>query len=240
MARTRGGPVGTERCDHPGCGAGPFSRRGLAIHKRLKHGTGADTPPDDRVAARRESVGVRPKVPASEPALLEEGRKLVKNLAFLCPFVMMVLPVTGMTILSRLGDRPAHDPLTGKPIMVDGVHQTKRGIGSVVMDYARQDERILEGIRKFNQFFELEDAVELAASIGAAAAVDVMGVDPHIGLNLGPLGEVRPIESLIGDVVAELEETADEQQDQAQAKQPHANGAAPDGAAVVPGGVTET
>lgn len=234
---TRARVKGSESCE---CGAGPFTRRGLSMHRRLIHGAESEDRPG--AAPRRESAGTgRARVAPSDSALQEEGRKLVTNLSVVAMFVTAVLPVTGATIMRRLGDRTAVDPLTNEPIEIDGVRQTKRGIGSVVMDAARQDERILEGVRKFNRFFELEDAVELVASVGAAVAVD-MGIDPHVGLDAGPLGHIAPIEQLIGDVIEDMEEAGERElaDESSPAESASSNGVATGGAHVIPGGVTST
>lgn len=220
----------------PDCDRQGFrSMHGLNTHRKLTHGTG---PLVDGAERSRTTTTARSSTPATDAALREHGDRLATNLAFVGMLVGTVMPHTGTTIITRVGDRPAVDPATGKPVVIDGKQHMKRGIVSVVMDAARRDERILTAVRRFNALFELEDAVELGLSLAAAVAADV-GVDPHIGFDGGPLGEVRPIEQLIGDVVEAVEETRAAYAEMTRQEQPPAE-VTPNGALHVPGGVEAT
>lgn len=217
-----------------------YTSRGLTVHRRLKHGTADEAAPAPSRAAERRTAASSPRS-SSSGTLEEEGGKLVTNLTMCAGFLSLLLPVTGATIIRRLGDRQAVDPISQQPIMVDGRPTVKRGIARVIMDAARTDERILDGVRKFNRFFEIEDALELGASLVAAAAVDVLNVDPHMAIDAGPIGRIAPIEQLIGDVVEELEIASEDQvQDEPTRPAGSSNGVAPDGATVVLGGVQQT
>lgn len=180
----------------PVCGK-EISSRGLGLHMAKAHGHQRRDESAGRGRGRARNVRL------DQPPSInvqEETDRLVTSLATVGTFMVPFLPHLGLTLISRAGDRELQVP-NAKPVR-------KRGIASVVMSYAEHDPRIMRGVVRFNDIVQGSDAIELAASLGAAVAVDTHLVDPHLGIRLpGVPDELcpRPIEALIGDVVAQVE-----------------------------------
>lgn len=188
---------GREPC--PICG---FRAKNLAAHMRrhesARSSNGRSSTPNSRAG---RSDRVRLDRPAPTISLAEETDRLVESLATLGSFALPVAPHTGLTIISRAGDREIQPQGAAKPIH-------KAGIATVVMGYAQRDPRIMRAVVRFNNFMHAGEGMELIMSVGAAVAVDVKAVNPHMAIPLpgAPEGvELRPIEGLIGDVVAQVE-----------------------------------
>lgn len=187
---------GREPC--PICG---FRAKNLSVHMRKHEANGSapsDTPPPQRARSRdRVPLNRAPSVSISE-----ETDRLVQSLALLSTFMLPVLPHTSITLMSRAGDRV---------IEVEGAKPIpKKGIATVVMGYAQRDPRVMRAVVRFNNLMTAGEGMELAMSLGAAVAVDAHLVDPHLTIAMPVPGlpggmEYRPIEGLIGDVVAEVE-----------------------------------
>lgn len=196
----------------PICGK-EMSSRGIGLHMAKAHGHQRR----DGESSRRRGRNVRLDQPP-QVNIQEETDRLVTSLATIGTFVAPFAPHLGLTLISRAGDRELQVP-NAKPVR-------KRGIASVVMSYAEHDPRIMRGVVRFNDIVQGSDAIELVASLGAAAAVDAHLVDPHLGIRLpGVPDELcpRPIEALIGDVVAQVEAMG-----QGMVPEPEAPDAAPD------------
>lgn len=184
----------------PECGK-LVNPRGLGLHRAHAHGYRAGE--DDGAPRQRGRRTMRAdKQPSVD--LAEEQDRLVTSLATMGMFVSAVLPHTGITLVSRAADRDLELPIPGAA--PQKVH--KKGISTVVMEYARRDVRVLQAVVRFNQLMHAGDAVELLMSVAAAVAVDTHLVDPHLHIPMpgAPPGvEIRPVEALIGDVVQQVE-----------------------------------
>jgi uncharacterized C2H2 Zn-finger protein len=146
---------------------------------------------------RQAHVGERRKSGAHDVvtiALESERGPLVENMATVGTGVAMFLPHTGLTVVSRAA------------VTADAL-----------IEVASRDRRLAIAIRRFNQFFKSGELVQVAISLGAAAAVDLGVLDPHLAIEVGPFtGElaIRPVEGLIGDVVAQVEKARRRQGEQ--------------------------
>lgn len=185
----------------PECGK-YVSSRGLGLHRARAHGYRAGD--DDGSPRRRGRQTMRTdKQPPVD--LAEEQDRLVTSLATMGMFVSAVLPHTGITLVSRAADRVLELPIPGA---AEPQKVRKKGISTVVMEYAKRDARVLQAVVRFNALMHAGDAVELAMSVAAAVAVDTRLVDPHLHIPMpgAPPGvEIRPVEALIGDVVQQVE-----------------------------------
>lgn len=196
----------------PDCGAEFGSRIALGMHRRREHGVEGQA-----AAARRKAAGKgreRISRPTSTKQISLKGveDKFVSNVAFVGNLVTIFAAHTGITMVSRA-------PRTG----------------AVIMGYAAKDERILKAVMRFNAVFEGGEAAELLLQHGAAVAVDLHVVDPHLQLQL-PFMPVpmEPVAMLIGDVVEQVDQIKAEAEAAYAAQAPAPNGE------VVEGGVTAT
>ena len=181
------------------CGKGPYtSERNLAAHVKSAHGEGA--------ARSRERNAARPAARTlGDAAVREVIGKTVANLITIGGYVTILAPHTGLA-------------LAGVPT-ADGASWVVRSravqAGDLLEAHAKRDPRVLVALQRFNGFFEGSAAAELALSMGAAVAVDAGLVDPHMSLEIGPFtGEnaIRPVEAVIGDVIAEVDRLRGEYQ----------------------------
>jgi ketosteroid isomerase-like protein len=180
----------------PDCDRSFASRQGLYLHRVGKHGYVRDTPGRGPAAAKLGKT--RPGAPANID-LDEQRDLLISNMVTMGTMVSAMFPHTGLTIMSRAADRKL-------PTMPDEPAKYAPGMATVIMGYAKQDPRILRGVLWYNRIFEGGAVVQLAASVGAALATDLRLVDPHLALMPGTPMEFRPVEMMIGDVVAQIEE----------------------------------
>jgi hypothetical protein len=184
----------------PICGK-VVKRKGLGLHMANGHGVKSDGSPSGNSNGRGPRNTQRLDAPATVD-LADEEERLGESIATMGMYFLPLMPHTGLVMISRAGDRELNIPGQPKPIK-------KRGLASVVMDYAKRDKRVLRAVVRFNNFMHAGDAAELALSIGAAVAVDIGRVDPHIAIPMPGAPEgvppMKPIEMLIGDVVAQVE-----------------------------------
>lgn len=181
----------------PECGDRFGTPRGLGRHRSLKHGVPGQKASRAQAQQRtaRTDEGARPSV-----NLAAENDRLVESLSLAGIYLSVVLPHTGVTLISRTPDRQV--------VMAEGAEPIrKRGIASVVMEYAAQDPRVLRAVVRFNNLMHAGDALELAMSLAAAVAVDVHAVPAHLEIPMPgmPGMSVRPVEALIGDVIEKVE-----------------------------------
>lgn len=215
--------VSTTEFACPDCDFVATSKAGLAQHAR-KHR-----------APKREPV--REAVVAASDLVVEAVvGKTVANLQVIGGYVSIIFPHTGLAIAGVPGERESDPPIVQSRAII---------AGRVLAKWAQRDERVLKALDRFNALFETSEAVELAAGIGAAVAVDVGLVDPHLAVEVGPFtGDraIQPVRAVIGDVVDYvdgLRQEAERQQAAAQ-QRPSPDGIAPDGAEIVSGGMEDT
>ena len=187
---------GRETC--PICG---FRAKRLDVHMKKHAAQGANG------NGRGRSVRLDTNRQSVSPQ--EEEDRLVESLTTVGMFVAPILPHTGLTVISRAGDREIPIP-NAKP-----VH--KRGIASVMVDYGKRDPRFMRAIVRFNNLMHGGDAFELAASLAAAVAVDAHRVSPHLALPIPGVpaeAQPQPVMMLIGDVVQDVESRIAQAQEQ--------------------------
>lgn len=133
---------------------------------------------------------------------------LVSDFVMIGSLISMLLPHTGITLVSRSVD---HEMLVngpdGRPLRDKGKQVTvqRRGIATILIGYARRDERIARGVLAFHRLCSAQDELQIAAELGAAVAVDTGRVDPHKGVQVpGTPIRLSP-ELLIPDVIAQVD-----------------------------------
>ena len=187
-------PSGTVPC--PECGK-QFNPRGLGLHRARAHGYRAG---DGNGAPPRGPRTQRLDQPPRIDLVLEE-HLLVESLSMMGMYMMAPLPHTGLTIVTRAGERSIEVPGQEQPIK-------RKGIAATLMEYGKRDPRILRAIVRFNALMHGGETIELAMSLGAAVAVDIHAVDPHMAIPIpgAPDGAaIEPIMALIPDVVMQVE-----------------------------------
>jgi hypothetical protein len=167
-------------CDE--CDFVASSRRGLAQHKR------SHAAPQ---RASREPARVAP----SDLLVEEVVGKTVANLQVVGGYLSIVLPHTGLAIAGVPGERPGDPPIVQSRAVL---------AGTVLGQWARRDDRVLQALARFNRLFETSEVVELAVGLSAAVAVDVGAVPADLAVEVGPfVGDraIQPVRAVIGDVV---------------------------------------
>ena len=209
----------------PECGKSFETPNGLRFHniKHLREKGELPPAPGRKTPASASRERAKPsKVAASgaDAAIAKVVDKTVENLITVGGFVAFILPRTGTAI-------------AGVPGRVDS---RARLAGSVLFAQAKANARILELLERFNGLFEGGTTGKIVADLAAAVASDLNVIDPHFAVQVGPLGEVRPIEILIGDVLEYVEPLLAQPEPPPYAA-PAANGSAP---VTVEGDVTQT
>lgn len=183
-------------CPEPGCGQTFGSQQALRMHQRVHRREQNGTAPRGRDRVNPEG---RPSI-----SLKEERDRLVESITIVSGLILPFLPHTALTLISRSVDRQVTIPVP------EGIEPPepirKKGISTVVMEYAARDPRILRGVVMFNNFAHGSEPLELGLQVAAAAAVDFHVVDPHIKVRMpGSPEPVAIIEGMIGDVIEQVE-----------------------------------
>jgi hypothetical protein len=200
----------------PDCGKPFTSASRLAGHRNFAH------------RAKRAGTGRERKVPgkvassSTDTAIQKVVDKTVENLKTVGGFVSILLPRTGTAIAGVKGQVVSRAELAG----------------GLLFEQAKSNARVLEMLQRFNGLFEGGTAGKVVADLAAAVASDIGVIDPHFAVEVGPLGEVRPIEMLIGDVLAYVEPLLPQPEEQAPSPIHSQNGEAD--VTVVQGGVENT
>jgi hypothetical protein len=160
-----------------------------------------------------------------------------QNLVMVGAVLTTVAPHLGLTIAGLpSADWPSNRPVREAQAAGKMVVRSRAVLAGTILEaHARRNARILELILRFNGLFRGSVALEVGASLAAAAAADA-GVDPQFTLAVPLLGLVRPIPLVIGDVLDEM--SRQEAEFKAQQAQAERDGQAPPAAVGRPAGVT--
>ena len=119
----------------------------------------------------------------------------VANVTTLAGFFMPIAPYTGITIAGVIDpESPKDDPRWL-------VKSRAEMAGSVLLEHAKRNRRVLAAVARFNLLFKNVEIIEVAGAVIASAAVDAKLVEPDATVKL-PGGIEAPIlYPAIGDTI---------------------------------------
>lgn len=148
------------------------ARRAAAAHRR-RHGETDGQRPDAELIAE-EVVG-----------------EAVANITTLAGYIMPIAPYTGITVMGVPGEKEGEWIVRSRAEMA----------GSVLLEHAKRNRRVLAAVARFNLMFKNVEIIEVAGAVVASAAVDAKLVEPDATIKL-PGGIEAPIlYPAIGDTI---------------------------------------
>ena len=142
-------------------------------------------------AARRRSGETDGQRPDAELIAEEVVGEAVANITTLAGFIMPIAPYTGITIAGVPGEREGEWIVRSRAEMA----------GSVLLEHAKRNHRVLAAVARFNLMFKNVEIIEVAGAVIASAAVDAKLVEPDAIVKL-PGGIEAPIlYPAIGDTI---------------------------------------
>lgn len=148
------------------------ARRAAAAHRRRGSDTDGQRPDAELIA--EEVIG-----------------EAVANITTLAGFIMPLAPYTGITIAGVPGEKEGEWIVRSRAEMA----------GSVLLEHAKRNRRVLAAVARFNLMFKNVEIIEVAGAVIASAAVDAKLVEPDATVKL-PGGIEAPIlYPAIGDTI---------------------------------------
>ena len=147
--------------------------------------------PARRAAAARRRGSADGQRPDAELIAEEVVGEAVANITTLAGFIMPIAPYTGITIAGVPGEKEGEWIVKSRAEMA----------GSVLLEHAKRNRRVLAAVARFNLLFKNVEIIEVAGAVIASAAVDAKLVEPDATVKL-PGGIEAPIlYPAIGDTI---------------------------------------
>jgi hypothetical protein len=157
---------------------------------------GSEWSPARRAAAagrRRGPVdGQRPDAELIAEEVIGEA---VANMTTLAGFLTPIAPYTGITIAGV----PGKNDENGNPTWI--VKSRAEMAGSVLLEHAKRNRRVLAAVQRFNLMFKNVELLEVVGSVVASAAVDAKIVEPDASVKLPGGAEFPILYPAIGDTI---------------------------------------
>ena len=142
-------------------------------------------------AARRRSGETDGQRPDAELIAEEVVGEAVANITTLAGFIMPLAPYTGITIAGVPGEKEGEWIVRSRAEMA----------GSVLLEHAKRNRRVLAAVARFNLIFKNVEIIEVAGAVIASAAVDAKLVEPNATVKLPGGVEVPILYPAIGDTI---------------------------------------
>jgi hypothetical protein len=141
-------------------------------------------------AARRRGPtdGQRPDAELIAEEVIGEA---VANMTTLAGFLTPIAPYTGITIAGVPGEKPGEWIVRSRAEMA----------GSVLLEHAKRNRRVLAAVQRFNLMFKNVELLEVVGSVVASAAVDAKIVEPDASVKLPSGAEFPILYPAIGDTI---------------------------------------
>jgi hypothetical protein len=151
--------------------------------------------PARRAAAaqrRRGSDGQRPDADLIAEEVIDEA---VANVTTLAGFIMPIAPYTAVTLAGVI------DPDSPKDAQTWLVKSRAEMAGSVLLEHAKRNRRVLAAVARFNLLFKNVELLEVVGSVGAAVAVDAKLMPADASIKLPGGAEYPILYPAIGDTI---------------------------------------
>jgi hypothetical protein len=152
---------------------------------------GSEWSPARRAAAAGRRRGpVDGQRPDAELIAEEVVGEAVANMTTLAGFLTPIAPYTGITI-SGVRDKAGEWVVKSRAEMA----------GSVLLEHAKRNRRVLAAVQRFNLMFKNVELLEVVGSVVASAAVDAKIVEPDASVKLPGGAEFPILYPAIGDTI---------------------------------------